>query len=187
MYLFDFDDPTGAAPYAAKSDDAAIRQNVALIQQPIKTLDADHARTLGTWYQGKGFLSEPAMRGALHLRAHAYYRRAYDAADGKDAYQRQVLAALDTLNLSLQEVGITPPPTPMLAVAEPVKPAPIKPQPRQPEKPTTVVVDSSPVSKPQMPNATPNDPSQSALLERPVDDPTKPRRGRPTFFGIPAN
>lgn len=190
MYLFDFDDPTGAAPYAAKSDDAAIRQNVALIQQPIKTLDADQARTLGTWYQGKGFLSDPAMRGALHLRAHVYFRRAYDAADGKDSFQRQVLAALDTLNLSLQEVGITPPPTPMLAVAEPVKPAPDKPAPTQPHRPTTVVVDSSPANRPQMPNATPtaaNDPSQAELLRRPVDDPTQPRRGRPTFFGIPAN
>ena len=183
MYLFDFDDPASAAPFATKSDDEAIRNNVALMQQPIKSLDAEQARTLGAWYQGKGFLSDPAMRGALHLRAHAFYRRAYDAAKDQDALQRQVLASLDTLNLSLQEVGITPPATPMLAVADapqqpvPVKPAPAQPKPQpQPKTPVTVVADTSP-----------NDPPRSELLRRPVDDPTQPRRGRPTFFGIPAD
>ncbi|MBI1368105.1 MAG: hypothetical protein GC162_05565 [Planctomycetes bacterium] len=171
VYLYEMDDPQTAAKFADKCDDPTIAQNAKLAQMPVKTLSLEQSMQLGEWYSGIAMLSDPAMRGALHLRAHRYYTAAFDKADANDKVKRQIVGSLDIINLSLREVGIEPPATPQLAVAAP--PKPVETQPTKPAEPAIA--------------ERPNRPSRPVTAAAPEPPPAKSTRGRPTFFGVPTD
>ena len=105
LYLVNLDQPAEAAKYLEGVTDEALRKYVPAAAKPVEDAPELACLELGKWYQTLAETAPAGAKGAMLVRAEAYYERFLELHTVKDLDRTAAALALEQIQAALEKLG----------------------------------------------------------------------------------
>lgn len=106
IYVFEFDDPAGAAPYLEPLNDETFKTNVTIAAKELHDLEKEESLTLAQWYGTLGKDENNPNQVAMLIRSKMYYEQFLSKLSDREPGRRKIENNLRDVEQQLADRGI---------------------------------------------------------------------------------
>lgn len=108
LCIVDLDDPQEARKYTFLTQDAALKDAVAMAGKPVDAIETDQMLTMGDWYRDLAKAAAPSSQAPMLRHAVAYYQQFLKVHTAQDIQTSRATLALGAATKALEQATATP-------------------------------------------------------------------------------